>query len=62
LSTQPSRHRPRRSLRARACAAHAARAPAAPQGTFWFRETTTLVAHQLEAVGEEDVAADDAEA
>lgn len=32
------------------------------QGTFWFRETTTLVTHTLEAVSEEAVAADDAEA
>jgi 8-oxo-dGTP pyrophosphatase MutT (NUDIX family) len=43
-------------------AALTARASAAAKGTFWFRDTTTLVTHHLEAVREEDVAADDAEA
>ena len=70
LSGTPFRVRPRARERGVNSAAPATApgcslrpvAPAPPQGTFWFRETTTLVAHQLEAVGEEAVAADDAEA
>lgn len=38
------------------------KAARARQGTFWFRDTTTLVAHELAAVGAAEMAADEAEA
>ena len=54
----PLQHPARLHERAAALLTHAARDS---QGTFWFRETTRLVAHELSAADDADMAADAAD-